>query len=49
MRPTPIKPVSSPITASIESVETLGMYRYFWSELATPFPKKPPEAKANII
>lgn len=45
----PIMPVSSPIMAMIESVDILGKNRYFWSELANPFPIMPPEARAIII
>ena len=42
----PTKPVSSPMMAKIESVEILGRYLYFWSELAKPLPQIPPEARA---
>lgn len=45
----PIKPVSSPITAKIESVEILGRNLYFWSEFANPLPNIPPDPIANII
>lgn len=45
----PTNPSSSPITAKIESVDILGKNLYFWSELAKPFPKRPPEEMANII
>ena len=45
----PKKPISSPMMAKIESVEIFGRKRYFWSELAKPLPKKPPEDREKII
>jgi hypothetical protein len=45
----PTNPVSSPIMAKIESVEIFGKKRYFWSELANPFPKIPPDDNDKII
>ena len=46
---TPKNPISSPIMARIESVEIFGKKRYFWSELAKPLPKNPPEERERII
>ncbi len=45
----PTNPVSSPIMASIESVETFGKYLFFCSEFANPFPNVLPEPMAIII
>ncbi len=45
----PKNPISSPIMAKIESVDILGRNRYFWSELAKPLPKIPPDERERII
>ena len=45
----PKNPVSSPIMARIESVDILGRKRYFWSELAKPLPKNPPDERDKMI
>lgn len=46
---TPINPVSSPMTARIESVDIFGKNLYFWSEFANPLPNIPPEESPSII